>query len=245
VPYRERPDVDFFVDLAREAKGRVLEIGCGTGRVLIPTARAGIEICGLDTSPAMLEVCRRQLDAEPAAVRGRAELHEGDMRAFDLAGGFALVTMPFRPFQYMLTVEDQLACLGCVHRHLRAGGRVVVDLFNPNLRFITDKATEEEFGDEPEFTLPDGRRVLRRLRLPKKDLFHQINDVELIHHITHPDGRTERAVHAFRMRYFFRYEIEHLLARAGFRVDEIYADFERRPYGSSYPGELIVVAGKA
>jgi len=84
VPYRERQDVAFFVELAREAGGPVLEVGCGTGRVLIPTARAGFEIVGLDLSPSMLAVCRESLAQEPAEVQARVELVEGDMRDFDL-----------------------------------------------------------------------------------------------------------------------------------------------------------------
>jgi SAM-dependent methyltransferase len=74
VPYRERPGVEFFVDAASEAGGPVLEIGCGTGRVLIPTARAGIDIVGLDLSPRMLAVCRERLRLEREPVQSRAML---------------------------------------------------------------------------------------------------------------------------------------------------------------------------
>ena len=66
VPYRDRDDVNFFVALAKELEAPVLEIGCGTGRVLIPIAQAGIDVVGLDLSPTMLEVCRRRLRTEPA-----------------------------------------------------------------------------------------------------------------------------------------------------------------------------------
>jgi hypothetical protein len=72
-----------------------------------------------------------------------------------------------------------------------------------------------------------------------------VQDIELIYHVTHPDGRQERIVHAFPMRYFFRYEIEHLLARCGFKIETIYSDYDKTPFGVKYPGELIVVAGKA
>src|SRR5687767_15241009 len=82
VPYATRGDVDFFVEESRAAKGPTLEVGCGTGRVLIPTARAGITIVGLDTSAAMLARCQAKLAEEPAAVRGRVDLHEGEMRDF-------------------------------------------------------------------------------------------------------------------------------------------------------------------
>src|SRR5437016_4667816 len=64
VPYRERQDVAFFVAAAQESGGPVLEIGCGTGRILIPTTRAGIAVVGLDVSPHMLKVCRERVQRE-------------------------------------------------------------------------------------------------------------------------------------------------------------------------------------
>ena len=243
--YRDRPDVDFFVDAARGAGGAVLEVGCGTGRVLIPTARAGIEIVGLDLSASMLRLCRERLSREPEEVRSRAHLVQADMRGFGLARTFALVTLPFRPFQHLVTVDDQLSCLRSINRHLVAGGRLILDLFNPSLPVLAQDNEGREFAEEPEFVTPDGRRVVRRHRLASQDRFHQVNQVELIYYITHPDGREERLVHAFAMRYLFRYEAEHLLARAGFEVEAVYADYERNPYGSQYPGELIFMARKA
>ena len=119
-PYRERGDVAFFVEMAQAAGGPVLEIGCGTGRVLIPTARAGSEIVGLDLSPSMLAVCRSNLAQEPAETQARVRLVEGDMRDFDLDQQFALATLPFRPFPAPDDVEDQIACLTTIHRHLGA-----------------------------------------------------------------------------------------------------------------------------
>ena len=92
--------------------------------------------------------------------------------------------------------------------------------------------------------MPDGRRVQRRSRVVKRDVFKQYQDVELIYYATHPDGDTERTVHAFPMRYLFRYEVEHLLARCGFEVEALYADYDQSPCGSKYPGELIFVAKK-
>ena len=242
VPYRDRADVTFFVDAAATAGSPVLEIGCGTGRVLIPTARAGIEITGVDLSSAMLAVCRQRLDDEPAAVQRRVRLVQADMRDFQLDRRFALVTIPFRPFQHLLAVADQLACLAAVRRHLIDGGTLILDLFNPSLDWLANRAVGEEFGDEPEFIMPDGRRVTRRQKIVAHDRFAQVNDCELIYYVTHPDGREERLVHAFPIRYLFRFEVEHLLARSGFVVEHIYAGFDKRPFGSTYPGELLVVA---
>ena len=244
VPYRERADVGFFVQAAKESGGPVLEVGCGTGRVLIPTARAGIEITGLDLSPHMLAVCRESLKAEPPEVQSRVRLVEADMRRFELARTFQLVTLPFRPFQHLTTVAEQLACLGCIHKHLVEGGKLILDIFNPKLESLVDTNFGKEMADEPEFSMPDGRKVIRCHSVVSRDVANQINYVELIHYVTYPDGRQERLVQSFPMRYLFRFEAEHLLERAGFRVEQLYADYDKSPYGSKYPGELIFVAGK-
>ena len=244
VPYSGRPDVDFFVEAALESGGPVLEVGCGTGRVLIPTARAGVEITGLDLSTHMLAVCRERLAEEPAEVQARAQLVEGDMRDFELGRAFALATIPFRPFQHLTTVEDQMACLRTIHRHLEPDGKLILDLFNPSLEVLTRDNVGQEVGEEPPFTMPDGRRVLRRSKIVSRDYSEQVNRSELIYYVTYPDGNQERLVHAFPMRYLFRFEAEHLLARCGFEVEALYADYDKSPYGTKYPGELIFVARK-
>ena len=242
--YHNRPDVEFFVDAARNAGGPVLEVACGTGRVLIPTARAGFEIVGVDLSPHMLAVCRERLRGEPEAVQSRVRLVQADMRRFDLGRTFSLITTPFRPFQHLLTVDDQLACLERVHRHLNDTGRLILDVFNPSLDFLVNRPLGVELEAEPEFTMPDGRRVIRKHKTVAHDRFAQIGDFELVYYLTHPDGREERFVHGFRLRYSFRFELEHLLARAGFVVEHLYAGYDKSEYGSTYPGELVFVARK-
>ncbi|SRR6266508_1269282 len=243
-PYRDRKDVDFFVDIARSSAGPVLELGCGTGRVLIPTARAGIEIVGLDASASMLSVCQKRLSAEPEAVRLKTYLVQGDMRQFEIKRQFALITIPFRPFQHLLTTEDQLSCLQTARHHLTPGGCLILDVFNPSLPHLTDDRYLEEHAEEPEFTTIDGRRVVRHARIVARDFLNQISDAELIYYVTNPNGSEERVVHRFRLRYLFRFELEHLLARCGFRLEALYADYDKSPYGSKYPGELIAVARK-
>ena len=242
--YRDRPDVAFFVEAATAAGSPVLEIGCGTGRVLIPTAREGIDIVGLDLSPSMLAECRRRLLDEPAAVQTRVELVEADMRRFHLGREFTLVTLPFRPFQHLVSVDEQLACLAGIFRHLEPGGTLILDLFNPSLDALANRPVGQDFHDEPEFALPDGRRVTRHHRIVSHDRQAQVNHVELIYDVVYPDRRTARLVHAFPMRYLFRFEAEHLLARAGFESVQLYGGYDKSAFGSTYPGELILIARK-
>jgi SAM-dependent methyltransferase len=125
-------DVPFYLELARQAGERgqaVLELGCGTGRVTIPIALAGVEVVGLDDAPAMLDVARRKAAAAGATVRWVT----ADMRSFDLWQRFGLVIIPFRSFLHMLTEDDQAACLERVFAHLLPGGRFALNFFTQPL----------------------------------------------------------------------------------------------------------------
>jgi len=245
VPYRDRRDIAFFVELARQAEGPTLELGCGTGRVLIPIARAGVEIVGLDISAPMLAVCRKKLSRDTADVQARVQLAHADMRKLALGQEFRLVTMPFRSFQHLLTVEEQLSCLSSIHTHLVPGGRLVLDVFNPSLPRLLDDRYLVEAEEEPPFMMPDGRRVVRRSRLVSRDRARQIVEVEFTYTVAIPDGGKERLTYRAPIRYLFRFEAEHLLARSGFTVEAIWADYDRSPYGTKDPGELIFIARRA
>ena len=242
--YRDRQDdVRFYVEQAAAAGGPVLELGCGTGRVLLPSARSGARITGLDRSAPMLSVAREKLGREDAQVRERVRLLEGDMRSFDLGERFALVTIPFRGIQHLLTAGEHLACLDCVYRHLEPGGRLAFDVFNPMLTALVDKSRLSEWGDEPEFTIPAGARVVRRFRLERVDLPRQVQYLEMIYYVTEPDGTSRRLVERFSMRHFFRYEVEHLLARCGFTEVRIDGDFAGTRFDSAGdPAEIVVRA---
>jgi SAM-dependent methyltransferase len=130
-------DVDFYRGLAAAAAGPVLELGCGTGRVLARIAEDGHACTGLDASPGMLA----RLRARAPGVRAV----EGDMRDFSLGGRFALVYSAFRAFQHLDAVEDQLRCLACVRAHLAPGARFAFDVFNPRLDLLSsDDESEAE-----------------------------------------------------------------------------------------------------
>jgi len=235
-----RKDLDFYLDFARAAGDPILELGCGTGRILIPLAEAGCRITGLDLSESMLAVCRRKLEAAEPLVRKRIRLVQGDMVAFKLDDTFRLIIVPFRPFQHLIRVEDQMGCLRAAHRHLAPGGKIILDLFHTDARRMHDPEFLQEREIHSEVTLPDGRRVRLAEHVAAFHRADQVNDAELVYYITHPDGRTERLVHAFPIRYLFRYEVEHLLARCGFRVAGLYGGFDRSPLLDDSPEMLFV-----
>ena len=242
--YRERKDVAFYLDLCRAATGEVLELGCGTGRILIQAAEAGCTITGLDGSRSMLDRCRVRLLALAPEVQKRVTLVEADMPTFSLGRTFALATVPFRPLQHLVSVEEQLSFLACVHRHLKPGGRLALDVFHPHLTTLASDVDPNEIEDTPEVQLADGRRMRRAFRNVAKRRSEQTNDIELIYYVTDSAGATTRIVQAFPMRYFFRFELEHLLARAGFEITELFGNFDRSPFTDSSPDMIVIAARK-
>ena len=113
-------DVSFFRDLARRADGPVLELGCGTGRVAIPLAEAGLDVVGLDRSAAMLAVATERRRVLPADVRRRIRFVEGDMTDFHLPRRFGLVFAAFRVF---MVLPDEAAQLSALRRFVAISGR--------------------------------------------------------------------------------------------------------------------------
>jgi len=219
-------DAAFYRALAQESGGPVLELGCGTGRVLLPIAALGIPCVGVDASPAMLAALRAK-NPPP-----NLELVEGRMETFDLgARRFALVTSPFRAFLHLLDVPSQLAALANVRRHLAPGGAFAFDIFDPKLAWITAPGENERL--DATFTL-DGVET-RRFAKVRTDLATQIMEVTFRFEPAQSDGNT-----TVRLRWFYRYEMEHLLARAGFTDVIIYGGYDRRPWRPE--GEIVIVA---
>jgi SAM-dependent methyltransferase len=238
--YVQRQDVAFYVDEANSARGTVLELGCGTGRILLPIARAGCTIVGVDNSRQMLARCRSKLATEPAEVRQRVSLHQHDVRDFDLGASYALAIAPFRMFQQLPLIDDQLRFLAAAHRHLQPGGRLVFDVFNPNFAMLTG-ANGQEKEDTPEQSLPDGRVFRRTYRIALVRWMEQTTDSELIYYVSpRPGAPAERFVQAFEMRWYLRAELEHLLARSGFRVREVYGDFARGALRDGAPEQVVI-----
>jgi len=233
-------DVAFYRDAARDFGDPVLELGCGTGRVTMALAQAGKRVTGLDLSERMLERAVKKRAALFTEERERIHLVQGDMARFDLGEKFRLIIIPFRPLQHLLEVKQQTDCLECAHKHLAPGGRLVLDVFQTDAERMHDPVHMREVL-VTEYNTADGRQVKITERVAAFHRAEQINDVEMIFSVVHPGGRQERMVFAWPLRYFFRYEVEHLLARCGFQVVAQYGNFDRTPILDDSP-EMIFVA---
>jgi SAM-dependent methyltransferase len=225
---------------AARADGSILELGCGTGRILLPIARASRSIAGVDSSRQMLARCRAKLLEEREEVQARVTLYARDVRSFDLGTTFDLVIAPFRVVQQLTTIEDQLQFLRTVSGHLAPRGRFIFDVFNPNFSMLVAvDGTERE--DTPPQTLPDGRSFRRAARLTRVRWLDQVTETELIYYVSGASGaKAERYVHSLDMRWYLRSELTHLLARGGFVVEAMYGDFNYAPATDAAPEQVVI-----
>ncbi len=226
-------DVDFYRALALEGGGPVVELGVGTGRIAIPIAAAGVPVIGVDLSAAMLRVAAAKARAAGPGVVDRLWLGQGDMRAFALRRPVSLVTIPFRTFLHNVTTEDQLATLAAARAALAPDGRLALNVFNPDVLMIADGVRRG--GAWQPGAGPRGA------------------DQQLTYEPTAQVSRTTwtfarpvggRVRFSFSLRYVYRYEMEHLLARAGFAVEALYGDHFRAPFVETST-EMVWIARRA
>lgn len=227
----QRADIPFYQNLAAETGGPVLELGCGTGRSLLPIAARGLACTGLDLSPAMLEQFRRKPGAEAVTLAC------GRMESFDFgAQRFRLIFSAFRAFQHLDTVEQQLGCLARVRAHLAPGGLFAFDLFNPRLERMALDSEPETLDLSFNF---EGRPT-RRYVGATRDRVNQVIQLTMRYVEETGAGPARESIVQLSMRWFWRYEIEHLMHRAGFTDVRIFGDFDRSPVGRNSPAFVVL-----
>jgi len=241
--YQQRSDINFYLNIGTEQVGEILELGCGSGRILIPIVNVGGRITGLDISPHMLERCREKLAQTSVNISKHIELIEGDITNFDLGIKFDLITIPFRVLQHLKTHQEVLSCFQCVKDHLTDIGRLIFDVFQLNLEFLEKARPGQEIENFAEINLTDGRRLKRNHRIVSLHPEEQYNVVELIYYLADTAGKIERISQKFEFRYFFKDEMYELLEKSGLEVVELYGDFDRSPHHDKAP-EMIFVAQK-
>ena len=236
-------EVDFYQEMAANAKragGSVLELACGTGRVAIRLARSGANVVGLDLSPYMLEVARRK-------SVGLANIRwvEGNMRSFELGKVFGLVIITGDAFQHLNTPEDQVSCLDCIKRHLIPGGQLVVHLNHLDFSWLGELLGQKDhpFAAEGKFIRAATGREIQSYRAWSYEPSTQTAVVHARWEEMDTDGHVSDSWQTApaRIHCVFLFEMEHVLARAGFTVDALYGDFSRHPLADN-SSDMIWVA---
>jgi SAM-dependent methyltransferase len=212
-------DVGFYVDEALGSGGPVVELACGTGRITVPIAEAGIGVIGVDASTRMLEVAHERVSA--AGVDGLVDLREGDLRDPPVPERVPLVLIPFRSLLHMTTEADRARALAAAHELLLPGGRLVFDVFAPSTQDVAEthgRWLEREPGIFERADWDEGERTLT-LSVRRGD-----------------------EASTMVLAWLSALEWQHLLERAGFELEQLYGWFDRRPYSGEE--DFVFVARK-
>lgn len=222
-------DASFFVNLVGE--GPVLEIGCGTGRIVERLARAGFETHGIDTSEAMMTAARKRLTGV-----ANAHVHLMSAEGLSLPRTFRSTIWPLNVLWHLPDLDAQVRSLRAVRAHMDPGGLIVVDVSNPlamsdrqdgnevRLRFQADAATEH----------------VQAFSCARDQEAEQVLELSLWYDRIEPDDTVRRTTTFMPLRYTYRFELELMLRLAGFRVRHTYGSYDLEPYTSGSPNLLIV-----
>lgn len=224
-------DIPFYLGQARACGGPVLEIACGTGRIAIPLAKAGLDVTGLDVSEEMLTRARQKADTSGVKIGWV----RADCRDFELNRKFRLILMPFNSLQHLYDRESLEHCLTRIRGHLETGGTFVFDVFNPDLliltrdpgkRFPVNRFVHPETGEE--VVIEERNRY---------DSATQLNHIAWYYSI---GGKKDAVVEEFAMRCFYPQELDELLYANGFHVQEKFGTFQGKPFGSGDPKQILL-----
>jgi SAM-dependent methyltransferase len=212
---RDGVDNEFYARKMVEARGPSLEIGVGTGRLLREALGRGADADGIDASPSMLARLKEKLTPEELA-----RVRVADAVTMRLDRRYQLIVAPFRVLSHVVEIEDQLALLESVHQHLLPDGRFIFDLYVPSPRLLAE-GLENHLDFDGEYA--PGQRVQRYVGA-RSDIVRQVTRVTM-RFVWDEAGARREAEWEFDMRFFFRYEIEHLCARSRLELEAIHGDF--------------------
>jgi SAM-dependent methyltransferase len=234
-------DFDADLHMVRQFAARcgspILELGCGTGRLLVPLASDGYRLIGVDSSSEMLQITRSRVADQN--LGDRVILLNQDMRELNLDGTVNLAFSAINSFLHLLTADDQLAALRGIRQCLNPDGLLLLDLLNPDLDRLLDSRGQVVL--DKTMTDPDAGCLLVKFRTQTVDPGQQLLHTTYLIDEVDAQGCVRRFLFPFTLRYLFRGELELLLRQAGFKVEAIYGSYELDEF-SGDSEKMIAVA---
>jgi ubiquinone/menaquinone biosynthesis C-methylase UbiE len=227
---RQKADHDFFMKKILAAKGPVLDVGCGTGRFFVEALKKGADIYGIDSSSHMIDVLKSKIkesDHHRVSVQNFTELYH-DLK-------FDLIIAPFRVMSHLLTVEDQQAAINKIYAHLNPWGTFIFDLYVPDPNLLANgmnNVTDFEGEYAP------GKK-LKRITSSSSDIVNQLNDVTM-QFIWDENGKEKNETWNMQLRFYFRYEIEHLIARSKLKMVGTYGGYDESPLDKNSKDFVVI-----
>lgn len=230
-----RDDLPLLRHYAERVDGPLLDLACGSGRVLLPLAQAGFHLTGVDTSQEMLARARRRVAA--AGVGGRVTLVDHDIASVPLDRTFGLAFIQVNSFMHLNTPQRQRQALQCWRGYLRPGATLLIDLFNPDLLTLIEAdgrlLVDQQWRDDD-----SGATVVKQITR-RIDLSTQLQETIFVYDEVFPDGQSRRTIIPFTLRFLWRAEAELLLELCGYRLERVYGGYDMHTYDAESPRMIL------
>lgn len=223
-------DVPFYLERIKSVKAEsVLELGCGTGRVLVPLAKSCKEIVGIDYSQEMLETCDTKI---ANAGLTNARVFRGDITNLDLDKTFDLVVAPYRVLQALESDKEVRGFFETIAKHLNPAGKGIVNVFKPKMSAEEMKKSWCRPGEiiNQEIDLDDGSHLVYAFRQQKMDKEKLVLYPDMIYRRYVAGALVEEIIHSIKMRCYYAEEFKQLITGLGFSITGLWGGYNNEEY---------------
>lgn len=234
-------DLEMYSRLAAENEGEILDVGCGTGRVLLHLARQGRRVRGIDDDRAMLDRLEAKLKRAPQ-LRDQVSYVHGDILDHHWHQSFRLILLTYNALMHFHEQAEQIELLSRLRARLAGGGLLVIDLPNAGPAFAAEDSDSLTY--ERSFLDYETGHLIMLQSINFLDRAAQMLTVEWIYDEIDGSGAVKRLIAPHKLRYFFLPELQLLLERAGFIVRAVYGEPDGKPYDADSDRMIVHAVGK-